>query len=152
MKTEIVAKQYGRNLVVVINGVKKTRVINTPEDKKDAELIKNKVILFNKKNNNLLLEEINYLIDPTLKEKDTIKAKEKGIKKSIKKEIKKETKSKTTKKKDIAVNDLVNTLRTSKLSSDDISQLEEILNKAKGVKEATKASVTETKTRRTGEY
>jgi hypothetical protein len=89
MKTEIVAKKYGRNLVVVIDNEKRTRVINTDKDKQDEELIKSKITLFNKKNNDLLKEQILNLVDITKESRDKLVAEKKGIKKAIKKEVKK---------------------------------------------------------------
>lgn len=133
MKKQIVAKRYGKNLVVVIDGEKRTRVINTEKDKQDEEVIKTKIANYNKKNNQLLLEEIVYLVDVTKREREEKEAREKGTKKAIKKEVKKGTKEAKSNEK--SVNDLVNTLKGTKLNSENIAELENILAKAKGVQE-----------------
>ena len=131
MKKQIVAKRYGKNLVVVIDGEKRTRVINTEKDKQDEEVIKTKIANYNKKNNQLLLEEIVYLVDTTKREREEKEAREKGAKKAIKKEVKKSTKEAKSKEK--SVNGLVNTLKNTELNSENIAELENILAKAKGV-------------------
>lgn len=150
MKKQIVAKRYGKNLVVVIDGEKRTRVINTEKDKQDEEVIKTKIANYNKKNNQLLLEEIIYLVDTTKREREEKEAREKGTKKAIKKEVKKGTKEAKSKEK--SVNDLVNTLRSTKLNSENIAELENILAKAKGVQKKTETPAKPTKSAYSGEH
>lgn len=136
MKKEILAKRYGKNLVTLINGEKKTKVINTEQDKKDEEKIKNKILLYNKTNSKSLLDEILNLIDKTKVEKDKKIAKEKGVKKAIKKEqkkVKKETKSNS---------DLIDSIDASKLSEKDTAKLEKILKDKKATDSTSKANVT----------
>lgn len=135
MKKEIVAKRYGKNLVVVVDGEKRTRVITTPEDKKAEEVIKNKITLYNKKNSKTLLEEIMYLVDTTKREKEVEEAKKKGIKKSIKKEVKK---VKAKKEVNTTAN-LIDEIEKSNLTDADTAKLEAILAKAKGVKKQTES-------------
>ena len=149
MKTEIVAKRYGRNLVVVIDGVKKTRVISTPEDKQDEELIKNKIQFFNKKNNALLKGEILRLVDVTVAEKEKVEARTKGIKKAIKKEIKKD---KVAVKAVKSKASLTSELNAKDLSADDVAKLETLLASAKKVQAATNVPATTTKSPKRGEY
>lgn len=151
MKTEIVAKRFGRNLVVVINGEKKTRVINTEKDKKDEELIKNKITLYNKKNNKLLLDDIMYLVDTAKREKEEVEAKTKGIKKAIKKTVKKETK-KTEKQIVKTATQLIEEIENSVLDKDNISKLEDILRNAKINKKQTSTTPVNTKTPKPGEW
>lgn len=150
MKKQIVAKRYGKNLVVVIDGEKRTRVINTEKDKQDEEVIKTKIANYNKKNNQLLLEEIVYLVDTTKREREEKEAREKGTKKAIKKEVKKGTKEAKSKEK--SVNDLVNTLKSTKLNSENIAELENILAKAKGVQKKIETPAKPTKSAYTGEH
>lgn len=150
MKTEIVAKKYGRNLVVVIDGTKRTRVIATEADKKDEEVIKDKITRFNKKNSDKLLNEIINLVDPSNKEKEIIEAKKKGIKKAIKKEVKKEAKQ--TKEKAKSTSELIDELSKTELTGEDSAKLEKLLNKGKQVKEVTTVPTTVTKSPRRGEW
>ena len=150
MKKQIVAKRYGKNLVVVIDGEKRTRVINTEKDKQDEEVIKTKITNYNKKNNQLLLEEIVYLVDVTKREREEKEAREKGTKKAIKKEVKKGTKE--AKNKEKLVNDLVNTLRSTELNSENIAELENILAKAKGVQKKIETPAKPTKSAYKGEH
>ena len=150
MKKQIVAKRYGKNLVVVIDGEKRTRVINTEKDKQDEEVIKTKIANYNKKNNQLLLEEIVYLVDTTKREREEKEAREKGAKKAIKKEVKKSTKEAKSKEK--SVNGLVNTLKNTELNSENIAELENILAKAKGVQKKIETPAKPTKSAYTGEH
>ena len=150
MKKQIVAKRYGKNLVVVIDGEKRTRVINTEKDKQDEEVIKTKIANYNKKNNQLLLEEIVYLVDTTKREREEKEAREKGAKKAIKKEVKKGTKE--IKSKEKSVNELVNTLKGTILNSENIAELENILAKAKGVQKKIETSAKPTKSAYRGEH
>jgi hypothetical protein len=146
--SEIVAKKYGRNLVIVIDGVKKTKIINTDKDKKDEESIKNKILLYNKKNNKMLKEEILYLIDSNKAKNDEVEAKAKGLKKSIKKETKK-LESKQIIKSNI---DLLNEIDENNLSELDTKRLEVILAKSKANQKATTSIVTTTPTPKKGEW
>jgi len=146
--SEIVAKKYGRNLVIVIDGVKKTKIINTDKDKKDEESIKNKILLYNKKNNKMLKEEILYLIDTNKAKNDEVEAKAKGLKKSIKKETKK-LESKQIIKSNI---DLLNEIDENNLSELDTKRLEVILAKSKANQKATTSIVTTTPTPKKGEW
>lgn len=150
MKKQIVAKRYGKNLVVLIDGEKRTRVINTEKDKQDEEVIKTKIANYNKKNNQLLLEEIVYLVDTTKREREEKEAREKGAKKAIKKEVKKGTKE--VKSKEKSVNDLVNTLKSTTLNSENIAELENILAKAKGVQKKIETPAKPTESAYRGEH
>lgn len=148
MKNAIVAKKYGRNLVVVIDGEKKTRVIVTDKDKKDEESIKNKITLYNKKNNDLIKQEILYLVDSNKSKNDEVKAKTKGLKKSIKKEVK----NKEIKQIVKSNSSLIEEIETSDLTSDDVAKLEKILAKTKSNQKQTASPAHTTSTPRRGEY
>lgn len=148
MKDGIIAKKYGRNLIVVIDGQKKTRVIITDNDKKDEQSIKNKILLYNKKNNKLIKEEILYLIDGNKAKNDNLNAEKKGLKKSIKKE----TKNKKVKEVIKSNSNLIEEIENSDLSEKDVERLEKLLNKSKAnQKQIEQPSVT-TKTPKRGEY
>jgi hypothetical protein len=149
-KDEIVAKKYGRNLIVVIDGKKITRVINTDKDKKDEVSIKNKILLYNKKNNTLLKEQIIALVDSTKASKDE----EVAVKKGLKQAIKKETKTSSKKSKEIikSSSDLINAIEKQDLTEDDVIRLNEILAKSKVNQKQTKSEPVVTKSPRQGEY
>lgn len=148
MKNEIVAKKYGRNLIVVIDDVKKTKVITTDKDKKDEVSIKNKIALYNKKNNKLIKDEIIYLIDGNKAKNDELVAKKKGLKKAIKKEVK----NKEVKKAIKSNADLIQEIESSNLTKDDTERLENILSKAKSNQKQTTVAPTVSSTPRRGEY
>jgi hypothetical protein len=144
MKT-IVAKKYGRNLVIVIDDKKITKVINTEEDKKIEESVKNKILRYNKKNNEILKDEIIKLIDKTIVENENKIIEKKGIKKSIKKEIKSK---KNIKKEKL---DIITELESKELSIDDINKLEKLLQKTKKIQKTEEIKSTEG-IKRKGEY
>ena len=141
MKKEIVAKKYGRNLVVVIDGQKMTKVINTEDDKKVEESIKNKILLYNKKNNDSVKDQIIGLIDTTKQIKEKEVAEKKGIKKAIKKEVKKEKVVKKATKSNV---NLIEELQSKELTKDDVTKLEELLAKTKKAQPNTVAITTNT--------
>jgi hypothetical protein len=144
MKT-IVAKKYGRNLVIVIDDKKITKVINTEEDKKIEESVKNKILRYNKKNNEILKDEIIKLIDKTIVENENKIIEKKGIKKSIKNEIKSK---KNIKKEKL---DIITELESKELSIDDINKLEKLLQKTKKIQKTEEIKSTEG-IKRKGEY
>jgi len=147
-KDEIVAKKYGRNLIVVIDGEKKTKVINTDKDKKDEESIKNKIALYNKKNNELIKESILSLIDGNKAKNDEVIAKKKGLKKAIKKETKKKDAKQIIKSNSI----LIDEIQQSDLTKEDVEKLEKILNKNKANQKATSTPAHTTSSPKRGEY
>ncbi len=131
-KETITAKQIGKNLIVVIDGKKHTKVCNTKEE---IEPIKNKILLFNKRNSASLKKEILSLVDKSIGEKDKKDAKTKGLKKSLKKVVKKAS-VKTAKKAKVE-KDLIAGLKEKSesegLDADEVTQLEELIRKNKKV-------------------
>ncbi len=146
---KIVAKKYGRNLVVVIDSQKMTKVINTDDDKKIEESIKNKILLYNKKNNESIKEQIISLINSTKSVKEKEIAERKGIKKAIKTETKKEKVSKNTIK---PISKLISELEVSEITEDDAKKLQELINKNKALWKDTEIKPKTTQTPRRGEY
>lgn len=151
-KETITAKQIGKNLIVVIDGKKHTKVCNKKEE---IEPIKNKILLFNKRNSATLKKEILLLVDKTIVEKETKTAKAKGVKKSLKTEKKKATK--TTVKKAKVEKDLIQGLveksESEGLDAEEVTKLEELIRKNKKViAKEEKAPEAPPERRRTGEY
>lgn len=149
MANEIVAKRYGLNLVVMIEGRKITRVIKTDKDKEDEVLIKNKILLYNKRNNKNLLQEIINLVDTRKAEVEKQEAEKKGLKKAIKKETKKEKVSKKVKEEKV---NLIDELEKTELSKEDTARLEALLNKTKSTQKKEEVKPVVAATKRTGEW
>jgi uncharacterized protein YlzI (FlbEa/FlbD family) len=125
---EIKAQLIAKNLITLIDG--KKYVLKTPS----ANVVKsitNKIKLYNKKNSDMLLEEILLLVDVKIVEEQ----KKEAIKKGIKKEIKiSEKKTKT--KVEVPTLSLAEQIKT-KLASNDLSEQErkELRNLLKEEKE-----------------
>ena len=107
-KQEISAKQIGNNLIVIIDGKKYTKVC---KDKKEIDPIKNKILLYNKRNTVALKEEILSIVDKVTQKKEEQKTKEKGLKKSIKKVLKVD--KKVISKKKIAVKKTIDKVKAA---------------------------------------
>lgn len=152
-KKEIVAKRYGKNLVVMIDGGKITRVIDTDKDKKDEVTIKTKIALYNKKNSKELKDQIIDLVDVKKKEKDKKLAEKKGVKKAIKKEAKTTTKNKKEAKEVVkSKSELIKELGGKELTEDDAAELQALLDKIKNKEKQTETSAKVAPQLRTGEY
>lgn len=149
-KEEIKAKQVGNNLIVVIDGKKHTKVCKT---KKESDVIKNKILLFNKRNTKTLKGEILNLVDKTIKAKEEKTAKEKGLKKAIKKATKKIAKKSPKKVEDTKtlVEQVESEFHSGNFSDDEIKRLEDLLAKKKEEAKQAAAPVV-TSTPRRGEY
>lgn len=122
---EIKAKQIGLSMLLVIDGKKYSKKCT----KEEISSIKNKVLLYEKKPSETLKKQILKLIDKTIIEKETIKAKEKGLKKAIKK-----SKSKVIKKKEESkslVDQVEQEFKEGNLTESEIKQLEDLLRKQK---------------------
>ena len=83
---EIKAQMVAKNFVTMIDGKKK--VLKAPTEVQ-VKTLTNKIKLYNKKNSNLLLNEIILLVDVTVAVEETKKATAKGLEKILKKENKK---------------------------------------------------------------
>lgn len=136
---KLTAKQVGKNIIVMINGEKKTKVT---KDKKEADSIKKKIELYNKNPNEARLNQIVDIFDKVKKEKEKKEAKKKGIKKAIKKEKKgekKETKKREVKRASVA--DIISKAESKLLSDDEIKRLENLIKTQKEEKIAEKQEV-----------
>jgi len=152
-KKEIIAKRYGKNLVVMIDGTKITRVIDTDKDKKDEVSIKNKILLYNKKNSKELKDQIIALVDTKKKEKEKKVAEKKGLKKSIKKEAKATTKNKKEQKQVVkSKSELIKELGKKELTTEDAAELQAILDKIANKEKETKVEPTVTSVPKKKEY
>lgn len=88
IKEEISAKQVGQNLLVIIDGKKYSKRLIDAESR---DRIKNKILLFNKRNSKTLKDELLDIFEPSRLVKEKEISKEKGIKsqlKSLQKDIK----------------------------------------------------------------
>lgn len=147
---KIVAKQYGRNIVIFIKGIKYSK---KTIDNNEVKSISNKIELYNKKPSKAREDELINLLSPKKMEKEKKEAIKKGLKKSIKKETKK---SSTTKIKKIEPEiDLIEEVRKAygegEINDEQIKSLQDLLKKAeqkKAEQEAPKATYAP----RRGEY
>lgn len=143
-QNEIKAQMVAKNLITIVSG--KKFVLKSPA----ANVVKsitNKIKLYNKKNSDMLLEEIMLLVDVKVVEENKKEATKKGIEKVIKKEAKKEGKSK---KEIIAPTLSLAEQIKAKLASNDLSEQERkelralLKEEKEEAKEAPKAVVTST--------
>lgn len=126
---EIKSKQVGKNLIVIIDGKKYTKVGKNTEE---LQPIKNKILLYNKKNSEALKKTIIKLVDKTVDEKEAKAAKKKGLKKGIKKEVKKSSKKKGKKTNTRTLVDTVKEEFTEGNFTDgEIKELEDLLRRKK---------------------
>ena len=124
---EIKAKQVGKNVIVIIDNQKFTKVCTAEE----ATTLKNKILLFNKKNSKSLKEQILKLVDKSIKVKEEKEAKTKGIKKALKK-VTKSVKSKFKKVESKSLVEQVETeFKEGNFSEEEIKRLEDLLKKKK---------------------
>ena len=88
-KKQISAKQVGKNIIVIIDNVKHSKAIPTPEERKE---ILSKVETYNKKNSDKILKEIITKLAPPAKEskkEKVVKEKPKTVRTVKKEEVKK---------------------------------------------------------------
>lgn len=127
---KLTAKQFGRNVVTVINGTKYSKkTVNNDEVKS----ISVKLDLYNKKPSAKKLQEIIDLFTP--EEKKAKQAKAKGVKKSIKKASKPTSKTKKAVKKEEGEEkiDIIEQVKTEykagNIPDEKIRELQELLKK-----------------------
>ncbi len=128
---EIKCKQVGQNMIVVIDNEQYCKKMT---ETKDRDSLKNKVLLYNKKQSETLKNQILKIISPKVIEKEIKETKKKGIEKGIKKETKKITKLKgkvKEKKNDNLVTKVETEFKKGNFSQEEIERLEELLKKKK---------------------
>lgn len=142
-QNEIKAQMVAKNLITIIDG--KKFVLKSPA----ADVVKsvtNKIKLYNKKNSDMLLEEIMLIVDVKIEETNKKEATKKGLEKVIKKEAKKDK----TKTAVIAPTLSLAEQIKAKLASNDLSEQERkelralLKEEKEEAKEAPKAVVTNT--------
>lgn len=153
-ESNIFAKQVGKNLIVIIDGKKYTKIAPTQVE---LTSIKTKILLFNKTKSTSKKEELMRLIDKTVAIKETKEAVRKGVKTSIKKEVK-ENKKEIAKIKEVEkdkmglIDELSEKASKDGLNKEETQKLKELMKLAGFVEATQKVEAVVSSFKRNGEY
>lgn len=150
----ISAKQIGKNLIVIIDGKKYTKIAPTTSE---ITSIKTKILLYNKKNDPSKKEELLRLIDKTVVEKEKKAAVKAGVKAIVKKEAKNERKEvaelkKVEKDKMGLIDELSEKAEKDGLNQEETEKLKRLMKAAGFVEEKQQVQATVAPVRRSGEH
>jgi len=153
-KTQIVAKKIGKNLIVVIDNKKYTKVNPTESE---ITSIQTKVLLYNKTKSESKKEELIRLVDKTVAEVEKKIAVKKGIAHVAKKE-KKEVKKAEAIQKEIEkdkmalIDELTEKAQEQPLNEEETAKLRKLMKAAGIVEQKTEEKPVVSSYRRSGEH